>query len=52
MLRKVKLSGKTAKAEYKKLMPGLEIRLGELQRKARELGIPMAVGFEGWDAAG
>lgn len=40
------------KAGYKRRMPGLMLKAGELQRRARELGIPVLVVFEGWDAAG
>jgi polyphosphate kinase 2 (PPK2 family) len=52
MLDKIDLSKKIAKSEYKKLMAPLLLRLAELQRTAREMGIPVAVVFEGWDAAG
>ena len=52
MLEKIDLSKKIDKAEYKALMPDLELRLGDLQRQARALGIPIIVVFEGWDAAG
>jgi polyphosphate kinase 2 (PPK2 family) len=52
MLESVDLKTKLAKEEYRQRMPALEIRLGILQRRARELGIPTAVVFEGWDAAG
>jgi len=52
MLKDIDLSKKIKKSEYKKIMPDLEIRLGELQRRARELSIPIIIVFEGWDAAG
>lgn len=51
-LQRVDLSKKLGKAAYKAAMPELERKLGELQRKARELGVPVAIVFEGWDAAG
>ena len=52
MLEKIVLSKKLSKIEYKALMSELEIKLGELQRKAREQNIPIIIVFEGWDAAG
>jgi polyphosphate kinase 2 (PPK2 family) len=52
MIREIELSRKITKAEYKKKMKSLEVRLGALQRRARELGIPVVIVFEGWDAAG
>ncbi len=52
MLEQVDLSKTIAKEEYKVIMEDLELRLGELQREAKELKIPVAIVFEGWDAAG
>ena len=52
MLEKIDLSQKVRKKEYKAEKDELEVRLGLLQRKAVDLGIPIAVVFEGWDAAG
>ncbi len=52
MLEQVDLSKEIEKEEYKVIVPDLELRLGELQREARELGIPVTIVFEGWDAAG
>jgi len=52
MLEQVDLSKKIEKEEYKTIVSDLELRLGELQREARDLGIPVSVVFEGWDAAG
>ncbi|QDR80001.1 polyphosphate:AMP phosphotransferase [Sporomusa termitida] len=52
MLEKVDLQKKIAKAEYKEMIGGLRERLGALQRQARDLGIPVLILFEGWDAAG
>jgi polyphosphate:AMP phosphotransferase len=52
MLRQIDLSKKIGKAEYKKAMSELEVKLGELQRRARRLRIPVVIVFEGWDAAG
>ena len=52
MLEQVDLSKKIGKAEYKTIVPELELRLGVLQREAKELNIPILIVFEGWDAAG
>lgn len=52
MLDKINLRRKIAKAEYKKVKDDLDLRLGALQREARDLGIPLMVVFEGWEAAG
>ncbi len=52
MLEQVVLDQKVAKAEYNLSIEPLERRIGELQRRARELGIPLVIVFEGWDAAG
>ncbi len=52
MLEQVDLSKKIEKEEYKPIISDLELRLGELQREARDLGIPIIIVFEGWDAAG
>ncbi|MBN1352002.1 phosphate--AMP phosphotransferase [candidate division KSB1 bacterium] len=52
MLEQIDLTKKIEKSQYKAVILELELRLGELQRKARELEIPVAIVFEGWDAAG
>ncbi|HUV07433.1 MAG TPA: phosphate--AMP phosphotransferase [Spirochaetia bacterium] len=52
MLEALDLSKKIPKQEYKSVIAEMQTRLGELQRKARELRIPIIVVFEGWDAAG
>ena len=52
MLEKLDLSLKTSKSEYKQIMPDMELMLGELQRKARALGVPVIILFEGWSASG
>jgi AMP-polyphosphate phosphotransferase len=52
MLEKIDLSQRIEKAEYKKTVSPLQVKLGEFQRKARELKIPVIIVFEGWDAAG
>jgi polyphosphate kinase 2 (PPK2 family) len=52
MLEKVDLNKKLKKEEYRGVIDELENGLGELQRNARALGIPVIIVFEGWDAAG
>jgi len=52
VLEKVDLSRKVSKAAYKKAKDGLDLRLAALQRKARDLRIPVIIVFEGWGAAG
>lgn len=52
MLEKIDLAKKIEKDKYKELISEMEIKIGELQRKARELKIPVIILFEGWDAAG
>lgn len=52
MLEKVDLTKKMPKEEYKEKMAELESRMGELQRKCKDLGIPVMIVFEGFGAAG
>lgn len=52
MLEKVDLSKNIEKKEYKGMMEGLQLRLAELERKIRELKIPVIIVFEGWGASG
>ena len=52
MLELVDLKKKLPREVYREVFPGLELRLGEVQRAAREAGVPVVVIFEGWDAAG
>ncbi len=52
MLEKVDLSKETSKEDYKKIITELELRVGALQRDAKELKIPTLIVFEGWDGAG
>ena len=52
MLEKIDLSQKLSKTDYRAMVSGLELRLGVLQREARELKVPVSIVFEGWDAAG
>lgn len=52
MLEKIDLSKSIRKEEYEELEDELQVRLGELQRKAWKMGIPIIVVFEGWHASG
>ncbi|HOO63113.1 MAG TPA: polyphosphate:AMP phosphotransferase [Synergistaceae bacterium] len=52
MLEQLDLTKKISKGEYKKVFPDIAKRLGELQREVKELGIPVLLVFEGWEAAG
>jgi polyphosphate kinase 2 (PPK2 family) len=52
MLKDIDLSRKLGKAEYKQRKDELELELARLERRARELRIPVLVVFEGWNAAG
>ncbi len=52
MLKNVELSQRVGKAEYKKEMEGLELRLGNLQRQCRTLGIPVMIVMDGLEASG
>ncbi len=52
MLKNIDLSRKVSKEEYKSVKDQLEFKLAELQRKVKELNIPVIIVFEGWDAAG
>ncbi|AFV22590.1 hypothetical protein Mpsy_0379 [Methanolobus psychrophilus R15] len=52
MLENIDLSKSIGKKEYEELMDDFGIRMGELQRKAWKMGIPVMVVFEGWHASG
>lgn len=52
MLEKIDLSKTITGAEYKKSEKILKARLGELQRKAWDLKIPVILVFEGWHISG
>jgi AMP-polyphosphate phosphotransferase len=52
MLENIDLSLAVKNGEYKESMKILEVKLGELQRKAWELKIPIIFVFEGWHASG
>src|SRR5208337_5190918 len=48
----INLNKKLDQAAYDEIIPGLRERLGELQRKARDAGIPTMIIFEGWEGSG
>ena len=52
MLEKLNLDVEVEKTVYKEEKDALSIKLGALQRRIKELGIPVLIIFEGWDAAG
>ncbi|MFW5981511.1 MAG: polyphosphate kinase 2 family protein, partial [bacterium] len=52
MLEKIDLGKRTSAEEYQKKIKELRKKAGKVQRKARELNIPIIILFEGWDAAG
>ncbi len=52
MFEKMDLTKQMSKEEFKLKMAPLASRLGELQRRCRELEIPVMIAFEGFDAAG
>src|SRR5512136_2136737 len=52
MLEKLDLDKKMKRAEWKEVRLPLQIRLYDLQKAAYDIGLPVIVLFEGWDAAG
>ena len=52
MLEKADFAKKLDKEEFKEIMPELERKIAGLQRRCRELKIPVMIVFEGFDAAG
>lgn len=52
MLEKIDLGVTIDKETYRAEKDRLTTRLGELQRTLHEMGIPVLILFEGWDAAG
>ncbi|OPZ25103.1 MAG: Thymidylate kinase [Lentisphaerae bacterium ADurb.BinA184] len=52
MLEKLDLDAEVDKEAYRAERDKLELELGSLQRRARELGIPVLIVFEGWGASG
>ena len=52
MLEKLDLNKTMKRAEWRELRFPLQIRLYDLQKAAYDIGLPVIVLFEGWDAAG
>lgn len=52
MLEKIDLNKKISKDDYKKIYEDFNIKVGVLQRLAKELGLPVILVFEGLDGAG
>lgn len=52
MLKQINLKKKAEWQDYNDRMAHLRIQMGELQRKCKELGIPVTIVFEGFEAAG
>lgn len=52
LLNALDLNAKINKSNYKVMMEELEIKMGHLQRKARENNVPITIVFEGWGASG
>ncbi len=52
MLEQINMKKKADWQDYDARMAHLEIRMGELQRKCKELGIPIMIVFEGFEASG
>jgi polyphosphate kinase 2 (PPK2 family) len=52
MLENVTLKKRLSRQEYKRILPGLQARLFELEEACWTNGVPTILVFEGWDAAG
>ena len=52
MLENIDLSREVEKEAYKAAKEEADLKLAELQRRAKEVGIPVVVVYEGWSAAG
>jgi polyphosphate kinase 2 (PPK2 family) len=52
MLEQIDLDRRVAKATYERRLPDLQSRLYELELQVRDRGLPVAIVFEGWAAAG
>ena len=52
MLENVDVSKQMDKKEAKELLDSLDAEISALQRKAKELGTPVMIVFEGWGASG
>jgi polyphosphate:AMP phosphotransferase len=52
MLEMVDLKQRLKKQDYQDRAPRLEIKLAELQRRAKQLEVPVIIVLAGWDASG
>ncbi len=52
MLENLVMTNAMEREAYKEQMVGLKLRMGDLQRQCKELGIPVLIVFDGVDAAG
>jgi polyphosphate kinase 2 (PPK2 family) len=52
VLENVNLKRKLSADEYNRILPGLQLRLYDLEKACWDLKIPSVLVFEGWDAAG
>ncbi len=52
MLELIDLDQSISKQDYEQQFRPLELELGELQRRARDAGLPVTVVFSGWAASG
>jgi len=52
MLENLNLKKKLSAEEYKRIVPGLQARLYDLEKACWDNGIPTLIVFEGWDASG
>ena len=52
MLENINLKKKLSREEYKRVVPGLQLRLYDLEKACWDNGVPTLIVFEGWDASG
>jgi AMP-polyphosphate phosphotransferase len=52
MLKNVDLTREVGKADYKRLKGDQDLKLADLQRQVKALGLPVIIVFEGWSASG
>jgi len=52
MLENLNLKKKLSTEEYKRIVPGLQARLYDLEKACWDNGVPTVIVFEGWDASG
>jgi AMP-polyphosphate phosphotransferase len=52
MLENINLGRKLSREEYRRALPGLQMRLYDLEKACWDQGVPTIIAFEGWDASG